>query len=47
MADVNNDGKSDIFTTDMLPEGDVRLKTTTSFDDYDLLTRKLNLDFFK
>ena len=46
MADVNNDGKSDIFTTDMLPEGDARLKTTTSFDNYDLLTRKLNLDFF-
>ena len=46
LADVNNDGKSDVFTTDMLPEGDVRLKTTTSFDNYDLLTRKLNLDFF-
>lgn len=46
MADVNNDGKSDIFTTDMLPEGDARLKTTTSFDNYDLLTRKLKLDFF-
>ncbi|RTY76650.1 VCBS repeat-containing protein [Flavobacterium sp. LS1R10] len=46
LADVNNDGKSDVFTTDMLPEGDARLKTTTSFDNYDLLTRKLNLDFF-
>lgn len=46
LADVNNDGKSDIFTTDMLPEGDARLKTTTSFDNYDLLTRKLKLDFF-
>jgi enediyne biosynthesis protein E4 len=46
LADVNNDGKSDVFTTDMLPEGDVRLKTTTTFDNYDLLTRKLNLDFF-
>lgn len=46
MADVNNDGKADIFTTDMLPEGDERLKNTTSFDNYDLLTRKLNMDFF-
>ncbi len=46
MADVNNDGKADIFVTDMLPEGDERLKTTTSFDNYDLFTRKLNLDFY-
>lgn len=46
MADINNDGEPDIFVTDMLPEGDERLKTTTSFDNYDLFTRKLNLDFF-
>ena len=46
MADVNNDGKADIFTTDMLPENDERLKNTTSFDNYDLFTRKLNLDFY-
>jgi hypothetical protein len=46
MADINNDGKADVFTTDMLPEGDERLKTTTSFDNYDLLTRKLHMDFF-
>ncbi|MEC4003215.1 FG-GAP-like repeat-containing protein [Flavobacterium sp. SUN052] len=46
MADINNDGFPDIFTTDMLPESDIRTKTTTSFDNYDLFTRKLNLDFF-
>ena len=46
LADVNNDGKSDIFTTDMLPENDERLKKTTNFDNYDLFTRKLNLDFY-
>ncbi len=46
MADVNNDGKADVFVTDMLPEEDERLKNTTSFDNYDLFTRKLNLDFF-
>ncbi len=46
MADVNNDGKSDIFTTDMLPESDERLKKTTNFDNYDLFTRKFNLDFY-
>ena len=46
LADVNNDGKADIFTTDMLPEDDERLKNTTLFDNYDLFTRKLNLDFY-
>jgi enediyne biosynthesis protein E4 len=46
LADVNNDGKADIFTTDMLPETDERTKNTTSFDNYDLFTRKLNLDFY-
>jgi hypothetical protein len=46
MADINNDGKSDIFTTDMLPESDERLKKTTNFDNYDLFTRKFNLDFY-
>ena len=46
MADINNDGKADVFVTDMLPEGDERLKTTTAFDNYDLFTRKLSLDFY-
>ncbi|HVX51386.1 MAG TPA: VCBS repeat-containing protein, partial [Chitinophagaceae bacterium] len=45
MADINNDGRLDIFTTDMLPEGDVRLKTTTKFDDYDVYNAKLQNDF--
>jgi len=35
MTDFNNDGWLDIFTTDMLPESDQRLKTTTKFDNYD------------
>ena len=46
MADINNDGFADIFVTDMHPENDERLKTTTSFDNYDLFTRKLRMDFY-
>ena len=46
MADINNDGFADIFVTDMHPENDERLKTTTSFDNYDLFTRKLSMDFY-
>jgi hypothetical protein len=46
MADVNNDGKADIFVTDMLPKPDKRLKTTTNFENYDLFVRKINLNFY-
>ena len=45
MADINNDGFQDIFTTDMLPEGDYRLKTTTKFDEYDIYNAKLKNSF--
>jgi enediyne biosynthesis protein E4 len=45
VMDINNDGLLDIFTTDMLPENDYRLKTTTRFDDYDVHNAKLQNDF--
>lgn len=45
MADINNDGYLDIFTAEMLPESDYRLKTTVKFDDYDVQNAKNVLDF--
>ncbi len=35
LADLNNDGLSDIFVTEMLPSTDKRLKTKTTFEDWD------------
>jgi enediyne biosynthesis protein E4 len=46
VADINNDGNLDIFVTDMLPGNDKRLKTTTSFEDYNVQKIKLQNDFY-
>jgi len=45
MTDINNDGWLDIFTTEMLPESDYRLKTTIKFDNYDVQNARDQLDF--
>jgi hypothetical protein len=42
MADINNDHYPEIFTTDMVPEHDDRLKTKTTFDSWD--SYKSNVD---
>ena len=34
MADINNDGYPEIFVTEMMPEGEARLKTKANFDTW-------------
>ena len=46
IGDINNDGNLDIFTTDMLPDDDYRLKTTSSFDNTDLYRFKVKQGFY-
>ena len=46
IADINNDGYMDLFTTDMFPMGDHRLKTLGAFDNPDLFNAKLNAGFY-
>jgi hypothetical protein len=46
IADINNDGYPDIFTTDMLPLSDYRIKTTGAFDDIDMFNRKIKAGFY-
>jgi len=46
MADINNDGNAEIFTTDMLPGDDYRLKTTSSFDNIDVYRLKVKKGFY-
>ena len=47
IADINNDGYPDIFTTDMLPDDDYRLKTTTSFENIDVIQTERTIGFLQ
>ncbi len=46
MGDLNNDGKPDIFVTEMLPDADFRLKTTTTFEHTDIQRLKQRSGFY-
>ncbi|MBL0153730.1 MAG: VCBS repeat-containing protein [Chitinophagaceae bacterium] len=47
LADINNDGYMDIFTTDMLPVDDYRLKTLGAFDNIDLYNTRIKEGFYR
>ena len=46
MADVNNDGFAEIYVTDMLPDDDRRLKTTSTFDSWRTYQNGLTNGFY-
>jgi hypothetical protein len=45
LVDINNDGYPDVFSTDMLPDDEYRLKVTGAFDNIDLYRSKLRQAF--
>ncbi len=45
-ADINNDGYNDIFVTEMLPSEYQRLKTVTTFEDWNKYQYNLKNDYY-
>jgi len=45
IADIDNDGWPDIYTSDMLPADDYRLKTTSAFESWELYQAKAREGF--
>ena len=46
-GDINNDGLSDIFITDMMPEEDQRIKSVMEFESYNVFKLKQSRDFYQ
>ncbi|HEY9045108.1 MAG TPA: VCBS repeat-containing protein [Ohtaekwangia sp.] len=46
LADLNNDGYPEIFSTDMYPEDDYRLKTISAFETYDVYQLRLQNGYY-
>jgi hypothetical protein len=47
IADINNDGRPDIYVTDMLPESEARLKTKTAFENWDKYQSDLKNGYYQ
>ncbi len=47
ISDINNDGLQDIFITDMLPDGESRVKSVMEFDNYNVFKLKQSKDFYQ
>ncbi len=47
MADINNDGFPDIYTTEMTPEGNARAKTKALYDSWDNYQIKLKNGYYR
>lgn len=46
MADINNDGFGEIFVTEMLPATNARLKTATTFENWNKYQLNLDNDYY-
>ncbi|MFK7925992.1 MAG: VCBS repeat-containing protein [Bacteroidia bacterium] len=46
MADINNDASPEIFVTEMLPQADARIKTVTTFENWDRYQINLRNDYY-
>ncbi|WP_282143521.1 VCBS repeat-containing protein [Cellulophaga baltica] len=46
MADINNDGYNDVFVTEMLPSDYKRLKTVTTFEDWNKLQYNIKNGYY-
>jgi hypothetical protein len=46
IGDINNDLYPDIFVTDMLPQSDARMKTVTTFENWDKYQENLENDYY-
>ena len=46
MGDINNDGYPELFTTEMLPRDEIRLKTTTTFENHYMANLKREKGYY-